>query len=135
MIAAALAMCLVFSADRYQVHEDVIQAVMEVEGGTPGLASRNSNGTHDYGRMQINTVWTRQFEKQHGISRSQLTNDDCLSVQGAAYIIRYEINRTGDFWAGVGNYHSRTPKYHDPYLRKVQAAYARIRAAKGAPLF
>jgi hypothetical protein len=79
----------------------------------------NSNGTKDYGVTQINTVWMSYFQRNFGITSSQFTDNACLAVNGSAYIIRYEINASGNFWKGVGNYHSRTPGEHDRYVTRV----------------
>ena len=114
--------CVVQAEQKYAVPSCILRAVHETESSgalSPGLVRANRNGTKDYGVTQINTVWTNYFQRNFGISATQFADNACLAVNGAAYIIRYEINASGDFWTGVGNYHSRTTGEHDRYVRKV----------------
>ena len=114
--------CVVAAEQKYQVPSCILRAVHQVESSgdlQPGLVRSNTNGTKDYGVTQINTVWASFFQRNFGITASDLANNACLAVNGSAYIIRYEINASGDFWTGVGNYHSRTPGEHDRYVLKV----------------
>ena len=89
-------------------------------GGRLGTVSKNTNGTADYGPMQINTVWATRLETQFGVTRQMITDDFCWSVRAGAYILRYEINQAGgSFWDGIGHYHSRTPQYKYQYIERV----------------
>ena len=114
--------CVAEAEQKYEVPSCILRAVHEVESSgdlAPGLVRSNSNRTKDYGVTQINTVWTDYFQRNFGITPLQFANNACLAVNGTAYIIRHEINASGDFWTGVGRYHSRTPIEHDKYVRKV----------------
>jgi hypothetical protein len=114
--------CVVEAGQRYQVPSCILRAVHEIESSgdlRPGLVHSNTNGTEDYGATQINTVWINYFRHNFGVTASQIENDACLAVNGSAYIIRYEINASGDFWTGVGRYHSHTPSEHDRYVHQV----------------
>lgn len=112
--------CVVQAARDYSIPLRGLLAVWLTEGGRVGLASKNTNGTFDYGPMQINTVWAKELKKKFNIEERQLKNDFCISMKAAAYILRYEINRAGgSFWDGVGHYHSQTPKYKYKYINRV----------------
>ncbi|RKP47540.1 lytic transglycosylase domain-containing protein [Trinickia fusca] len=120
--------CVALAEEKYQVPACILRAVHEIESGgdlRPGLVHPNSNGTKDYGVTQINTVWANYFQRKFGIPATALADNACLAVNGSAYIIRYEINATGSLWAGVGNYHSRTPGEHDRYVWRVARAVGR----------
>lgn len=117
--------CVTSAATRYAIPVPVFQAVLRTEGGWAGLKKRNTNGSFDMGPAQINTIHLPEL-RQYGITESSLINDVCTNLHVAAYRMRSEINRTGDFWRGIGNYHSRTPKYHNVYLAKVRKNLARI---------
>lgn len=117
--------CVVGAAARYAIPLSVFQAVLRTEGGWVGLKKRNTNGSFDMGPAQINTIHLPELRK-YGITESALINDACTNLHVAAFRIRSEINRAGDFWRGVGNYHSRTPKYHQVYLAKVQKHLAQL---------
>ncbi|WP_228124512.1 lytic transglycosylase domain-containing protein [Glaciimonas soli] len=84
------------------------------------LKSNNTNGTVDYGPMQINTVWAQRLQANFGVTATMITHDFCWSMRAGAYILRYEINSAnGSFWDGVGHYHSRTPKFKMEYIDRV----------------
>lgn len=112
--------CMVQAAIDYSLPLRGLIAVWLTEGGRTGTESRNTNGTTDYGPMQINTVWVNRLQSLFGVTRQMLTNDFCWSVRAGAYILRYEINLAGgSFWDGVGHYHSRTPQYKYAYINRV----------------
>jgi soluble lytic murein transglycosylase-like protein len=124
----ALAACVEHSAIDFHLPELLLYAVMSVERGQPGLVRRNRNGTTDHGLMQINSgMWLPYFQRKYGIKPRTLTNDACLSVRAAAYVLRWEINHAnGNFWAGVGRFHSRNPALSEIYIQMVYSASLRI---------
>lgn len=112
--------CVTEAARDYSLPVRGLLAVWLTEGGKPGTVSKNTNGTVDYGPMQINTVWAKKLEKDFGVTPEMLTDDFCMSIRAGAYILRYEINLAGgDFWDGVGHYHSRTPHHKRRYIKQV----------------
>ncbi|WP_235389940.1 lytic transglycosylase domain-containing protein [Pseudomonas oryzihabitans] len=118
--APPVPVCMVEAARDYSIPLRGLISVWLTEGGKLGTLSPNKNGTIDHGPFQINTVWTDYLAKNFGVTKEVLTNDFCWSARAAAYILRYEINLAGgDFWEGVGHYHSRTPKFKYPYIAKV----------------
>ena len=48
--------CSIIAAIDYQIPANIVLAVAEIENGKPGHASKNPNGTLDFGPMQFNTV-------------------------------------------------------------------------------
>ena len=52
--------CVQQAAATYGIPEALMLAVLETEGGQPGLARRNRDGSHDLGPMQVNTRWVRR---------------------------------------------------------------------------
>lgn len=111
--------CVITAAERYHIPLRAMIGVLRTEGGKVGQRVGNTNLTDDHGPFQINTVWVNELEP-FGYSNDVLTNNYCASAMAAAYILRYEINLAdGDFWVGVGNYHSRTPEHHNRYVLKV----------------
>ncbi len=112
--------CLVHAARDYALPPRLLLSVLLTEGGKPGTLSMNKNGSIDHGPFQINTVWVRRLESDFGITAAMLTNDVCWSARAGAYILRYEINQAkGNFWEGVGHYHSRTAKFKQAYIAAV----------------
>jgi soluble lytic murein transglycosylase-like protein len=123
---SSLEQCIERAAGFYKVESNLVRAILVVEGGTNGMKNRNTNGTHDYGLMQVNTWWLDRPGMQ-GITETNLRHDTCTNVFVGTWILATEIrDARGDIWRGVGNYHSRTPKFHNRYRRKAKAAYERI---------
>lgn len=120
--------CTASAAQRYHLPPDVLQAVVATEGGWDGLRKRNRNGSYDLGVAQINTIHLEELAR-YGVSEQQLIHDTCVNIHVAAYRLRFEINRVGDFWRGVGNYHSRTPERSRAYQGKVRRNLDRLRGA------
>jgi hypothetical protein len=111
--------CVFQAAADYQIPPSVLYAIRKAEGGTLGKSNRNTNGTRDYGPMQINTVWVNRFNRSEGLTADRIAGAPCIAVRSAAYVLRFEINQVDDFWLGVGNYHSHTPFRNESYRAKI----------------
>jgi hypothetical protein len=55
-----------------------------------------------------------------GITPEAILRDGCVNARAAAWLLRREYERTGDIWAAVGAYHSRTPERRDAYIGRVK---------------
>jgi len=113
------------SASKYfGVSEIVIKALARVEGGKIGTMSRNSNGTYDMGIMQINTIHLPDIARKYpSIGWREVAYQPCVNIGIGAWILSQRLKETTNYWKGVGNYHSKTPKYRSRYLKKVYEAY------------
>jgi len=59
----------------------------------------------------------------------------CANLEGGAWILRQGIDEArGDFWQGVGFYHSHSPEHKADYLRKVLRQALRLEAEAGPPV-
>ena len=101
-----------------------LELIRDVEGGRPGSASRNDNGTVDLGVMQVNSWWLPRLEAL-GITRNELQYDTCINVAVAAWIYVQEFEQTSDMARAVAAYHSPTRRYQARYLRLVERAIDR----------
>lgn len=120
--------CLYVSAEKFQIPPLLLMAVRKVEGGQIGQKKKNKDLSYDHGPMQINTFWTARFQRWYGISPDRIASDICLNIDAAAYVLRYELNRAkGDFWLGVGRYHSPSPSRTRWYQRQIYMASESIR--------
>lgn len=123
MVAKEIAYCIQLATSIYDVPEPLIQAILEVEGGKPGLVSENTNGSKDYGRMQINSLWVPVLAKDlhldEGVIADQLQNNDCFNIAVGARILSKNIASEKNLERAIGHYHSRTPKLRDRYVEKV----------------
>ncbi|MCD4500504.1 lytic transglycosylase domain-containing protein [Chromobacterium vaccinii] len=132
-LSALLAACVLQAANLHQLPTELIVAIIKVEGGAPGTVAKNSNRTEDLGVMQINTgVWLELVARAHFAGDKQaayarLRDDGCYNVQVGSWILRQAIDQSpGDFWHGVGRYHSATPIYNQRYRKKVQLAWKQL---------
>lgn len=115
--------CSVEAASRYGLPPDLVYAVARTEGGRPGIASENSNGTFDLGWMQFNTSYLQSLSR-YGIRPSDVQANTCYPFHLAAWRIRGHLEESPD--AGIFEkaafYHSRTPKYNEIYRGRLREA-------------
>lgn len=118
-----LAACLMLASQTYSVPPAVLVGIYKAEGGQVGQEVANTNGTHDLGPMQINTIWLPQLSKQWGVNeqtaRQWVRDDACTNVGVAAWILKGHIDETGSLSEGIAQYHSRTPHHGTRYKKKV----------------
>ena len=119
-----VARCIEASAAVYRLPPAVIVILLDVEGGSLGAVSQNTNGTVDIGPMQVNTIWVSQvahhWNSSPDATYAALRDDFCANVEAGSWILRQALDESGgDFWEGVGLYHSHDPDYKADYLRKV----------------
>ena len=118
--------CSIQAANHYHIPPLVMLAVAEQEGGKPGQKIRNSNGTYDYGAMQINTVSLADL-RSYGINENHVLAEGCYPYYLAAWRIAGHItNDPGDLWQRAANYHSRTPYYNRLYREKLRQRATKI---------
>ncbi len=126
--AQALALCIFAASQTYSVPAPVLLGILHVEGGRVGQAVRNTNGTHDLGPMQINTLWMPELARHWKVSEAHalkmVRDDACINIGVGAWILRKKMNDTGSLYQGIAWYHSATPrhghKYRDKVLRAMQ---------------
>lgn len=128
--------CVRRAVESYKVPKIILLSILKVEGGRDGLASKNKNGTYDYGRAQINTIWIRKMRESHGIENAMdLVKDNaCYNIHTGAWILKQELGDTDvshpDFWRRVGNYHSRTKDKNLRYQGLIYQAMIKIKNTK-----
>lgn len=118
--------CVAKAAGHFGVHPLVIYAIIDVEGGKAGTVSKNTNGSYDLGIMQINTIHMPEVYSEFGLKWQHVAYHPCINIGIGTWLLSRRIKEAdGDLWKGVGNYHSKTPKYHKAYMKRVTAAYKR----------
>ncbi len=119
------AQCVRDNARDYQINPLILLAILKVESNARPVIARNTNGTEDVGPAQFNTnSWFKVLTQKYRIPPQALLTDMCQVLRALSFAVRTEINAAkGDFWGGVGNYHSRTPAHHYKYIRLVHGAY------------
>ena len=116
--------CITMAADAYRLPASLILILLKVEGGQLGAVSGNTNDTVDIGPMQVNTIWVpviaRHWRTTPQAAYAALRENFCANFEGGTWILRQALDEArGDFWSGVGIYHSHNPVHKDVYLRKV----------------
>jgi hypothetical protein len=128
-MSKVIAACLMLAAQTYSVPPAVLVGIYDVEGGKPGMASPNTNGSHDLGPMQINTIWIPELAQKWGVPESSakrwVKDDPCTNMSVAAWILRSHMNETRSLSKAIAHYHSRTPKIGYAYKGRVINAMRR----------
>jgi hypothetical protein len=123
------------TAAYYHLPPRVLPSIQAVEGGYPGAAHVNTDGSTDLGVMQINTVWVQTIAShiswQAAAVRARLTDDPCFNIAAAGAILDlYRVQERGDLMAAIGDYHSHTKLLNAAYRG---AVIARASALFGSP--
>ena len=123
--------CMAAAAAFYHLPPRVLPSIQVVEGGAPGMVSRNSDGSSDLGVMQVNTLWIPKFANITHMTpdavRARLIADPCFNIAAAAAIMRLYLGEAnGDVVRAVGAYHSHTPWRAASYRDKVLQAATRL---------
>jgi soluble lytic murein transglycosylase-like protein len=89
----------------------------------PAAVNYNTNGTYDFGLMQINSSWAPTLRKM-GIPWNMLA-DPCTNVKVGAWVLAQCVSDYGYTWAAVGCYNSRTPSKRDRYAARIARLMSR----------
>lgn len=122
--------CAVIAELRYGISRDLQYAFHLTEGGRVGTASVNQNKSVDYGPMQINNVHLTELSR-YGITAKDLQWNACSNWLTGAYMAARSIQRSGDIWVGIGNYHhhikAANNKHHFEYRARFWRNLERLR--------
>ena len=125
--------CLRAAARAHRVPASALVILLNVEGGSLGRVSRNTNDTVDIGPMQVNQIWVPQVAARWHATPAEtfraLRDNFCANVEAGAWILRRGLDEAhDDFWSGVGIYHSHDPEHQGRYLRAVLRQALRLRS-------
>ena len=115
--SSSSAFCFDKAGQMYGVHPDIIRSIANVENPSknPKAVNWNSDGSYDYGLMQVNSIWAKEIGPN--LWRDQ--SDPCTNVMTATWILAGCLRSYGYTWKGIGCYHSRTPKHRNVYVEKI----------------
>jgi len=125
--------CILAAARLYQEPPALLLIILNVEGGTLGAVSDNTNGTVDIGPMQVNQIWVPSIAGHWHASKDAtfqaLRDSFSANVEAGAWILRQGLDEAhGDLWGGVAYYHSHNPEYQQRYLLSVLKQALRLEA-------
>lgn len=122
--------CLQREANKQQVSILLAVSILREERGSVGTKSKNSNMTFDLGPMQVNSTHIDDLVRVTGMSSQDvyqsLVHNPCANIATGLWYLRKSINRSGDVWKGVAQYHSRTPSKGHPYAWRVYGRMSEI---------
>lgn len=122
-VAHADPFCFDQAGEEYGISPQILRAIAKVESNfNPRAVNWNTNGTYDFGVMQINSDWYPALGKERWMS----LGDPCSNVRTGAMILAGCIKRYGYSWEAVGCYNSRTPAKRDRYAWLVFRQLQRI---------
>ena len=121
------AFCFQEAGEAYGVSPFLLEAIMVVESqGNAGAINYNSDGSYDFGLMQINSYWAKLW----GPEVWSMLGDPCINVYAGAYVLADCIKRFGQIWDAVGCYNARSTKKKIGYVLKVKDVYERLVAGR-----
>jgi len=97
--------CFDAAAERHRVPANLLRAIACVESNFESHAvNHNSNGSTDYGVMQINSLWLAEL-RPFGIERDHLW-DWCTNIHVGAWVLAQKIETAGYTWRAIGAYNA-----------------------------
>ena len=131
--------CLEAASRAYRVPPAILVVLLNVEGGSLGAVSQNTNGTVDIGPMQVNQIWVPQVAAHWSTTNDRayraLRDNFCANLEAGAWILRQSLDEAhGNFWEGVGYYHSHDPGHKQTYLRSVLQQVLRLQPSRPTAL-
>jgi hypothetical protein len=107
--------CITAAAKVHRLPPAMLVILLNVERGSLGRVSPNTNGTVDIGPIQVNEIWLPEVAAHWNATIAStykaLRENFCANVEAGAWILRRGLDEAhGDFWEGVGYYHSHTPE-------------------------
>jgi hypothetical protein len=125
----ASADCFDDAATYHHVNADVLRAIAwEESHNRPDARHTNTDGSIDYGLMQINSVHLETLAR-FGIGTADLMVP-CKSLYIAAWHLQRQMAKYGNTWAAIGAYHSATPALRDAYAARIATRLAAFKDAR-----
>lgn len=128
--------CVSHAATSYDVHPDILYALLMVEGGAVGKdANANINGTKDIGPAQINSVHLDEL-RALGITEDELRNNGCLNIYVQARYLSQVLSEVDaleseqDYLYAIARYHSKDKSVAQHYVIKLKKAFRMMYTAQ-----
>ncbi|MHB1696638.1 MAG: lytic transglycosylase domain-containing protein [bacterium] len=113
--------CFNRAGSKYGINPGLIYAIAQVESGfNPAAVDYDSNGTYDYGVMQINTIWYKTLKPYW----NNLA-DPCYNVMVGTWILKQCFHRYHGTKNALECYNSGKPHGDRAYADKVLLTFNR----------
>jgi hypothetical protein len=128
--------CMLVVAATLGLPPRVLPVIQKIEGGSAGIVTQDTNGTEDFGVMQVNSIWIAPLAARarlpEEITRQRLIDDPCFNIAAAALILRtYLAETNGALLPAIGDYHSHTPGLNAAYVTQAERQAAELFADNG----
>lgn len=121
---SANAFCYEEAGAMYGIAPRLLWTISKGESNlNPSAINYNTNGSYDFGLMQINSSWAPTLRKM-GIPWEALA-DPCTNVKVGAWVLAQCVQDYGYTWAAVGCYNSRTPSKRNRYASRIARLMSR----------
>jgi len=125
-----LSFCFEEAGAEYGVSPQLLWAIAKNESGfNPHAINYNSNGSFDFGLMQINSSW---YDKL-GYDRWMLLGDACYNTRTGAWILSQCMSRYGNTWDAVGCYNSSKKNIRLRYASNIYGILVKAGFIKANP--
>ncbi|WP_226857297.1 lytic transglycosylase domain-containing protein [Acidithiobacillus concretivorus] len=128
--------CIQQASQIYAVPRRDIIALMKNEGGAPGIAVKDSNGTQDLGPMQVNTCHL-PFLRSYGYSYRVLKNNPCANVMAGTWVFARCLAITGNLFSAAACYNAGpgnlAAAWRDGYVQRFAGHLGLQVLGKGQP--
>lgn len=122
--SAEVETCLQAAAAKHGLSYVLLRSIAEQESNfNPVAVGGNTNGSQDFGLMQINSTWLPMLSK-HGVTKQGLFNP-CTNADVGAWILADNFKRLGVTWEAVGAYNAVTPWKRVKYANGVYSRLVR----------
>ena len=122
--SAEVEACLQAAAAKHGLSYVLLRSIAEQESNfNPIAVGGNTNGSQDFGLMQINSTWLPMLSK-HGVTKQGLFNP-CTNADVGAWILADNFKRLGVTWEAVGAYNAVTPWKRVKYANGVYSRLVR----------
>jgi soluble lytic murein transglycosylase-like protein len=112
------AFCFEEAGSMYGIAPRLLWGICKGESNfNPAAVNYNTNGSYDFGLMQINSSWAPTLRKM-GITWQSLA-DPCTNVKVGAWVLAQCMQDYGYTWTAVGCYNSRTPSKRNRYASRI----------------
>ncbi len=124
----AYSYCFAEAGEEYGISPQLLWAIAKAESNfRPAAINRNTNGTYDYGVMQINSAWHRKL----GSACWQQLGEPCYNIRVGAWILAQCIKKHGYTWEAVGCYNAGSkPNRKQRRISYANKVYGHLKAAK-----
>lgn len=120
-----LSFCFEEAGKEYGISPQLLWAIAKHESGFKTHAiNYNSNGSFDFGLMQINSSW---YDKL-GYERWSMLGDACYNVKTGAWILSQCMLRYGNTWEAVGCYNSSKKSIRIRYANSIYGILVKVGA-------